>query len=141
VKTENASWQETAVAGLIVAAVTPADTPSGYNWTFLFPMLLFIVITAVLYYLFGRPHQRVPQRPIAATAGARRADPATAGAAPADGGPGAAAAGRPTASRPESHAADLAGSAGGTPHESAPAAAESQAADDGGASSDGEAHE
>ena len=54
------------MAGLILAAVTPDNTPHGYNWTFAYPMLLFIVIAAVLYYLFGRPHRRVPPRPISA---------------------------------------------------------------------------
>jgi hypothetical protein len=58
-------WQEAAVPGLILAGVTPDNTPSGYYWTFLFPMLLFIVIAAVLYMLFSRPHRRVPGRRIA----------------------------------------------------------------------------
>jgi hypothetical protein len=57
-------WQEAAVPGLILAGVNPDNTPSGYNWTFLFPMLLFIVIAVVLYMLFSRPHRRVPGRPI-----------------------------------------------------------------------------
>jgi hypothetical protein len=68
VTTGHETWQETAVAGLIVAAITPDNTPHGYNWTFAYPMLLFIVIAAVLYYLFGRPHRRVPPRPISASA-------------------------------------------------------------------------
>jgi phosphotransferase system glucose/maltose/N-acetylglucosamine-specific IIC component len=61
-------WQEAAVPGLILAGVTPDNTPSGYYWTFLFPMLLFIVIAAVLYMLFSRPHRRVPGRRIASAA-------------------------------------------------------------------------
>ena len=56
------------MAGLILAAVSPDNTPHGYNWTFAYPMLLFIVIGGVLYYLFGRPHRRVPPRPISASA-------------------------------------------------------------------------
>ncbi len=47
---------------LILAAVSPDNTPHGYNWTFAFPMLLFIVIGAALYFLFSRPHRRVPSR-------------------------------------------------------------------------------
>ena len=47
---------------LILAAVTPDNTPHGYNLTFAFPMLLFIVIGGVLYLLFSRPHRRVPAR-------------------------------------------------------------------------------
>ena len=35
--------------GLILAAVNPDNTPHGYNWTFAFPMLLFIVIALILY--------------------------------------------------------------------------------------------
>jgi hypothetical protein len=62
-------WQEAAVAGLILAGVSPDNTPSGYNWTYLFPMLLFIVIAVVLYTLFSRPHRRVPGRPITSAAG------------------------------------------------------------------------
>jgi hypothetical protein len=52
------------VPGLMLAAVNPDNTPHGYNWTFAFPMLLFIVIGAILYALFSRPHRRVPNRPI-----------------------------------------------------------------------------
>jgi hypothetical protein len=62
-------WQEAAVPGLILAGVNPDNTPSGYNWTFLFPMLLFILIAAVLYMLFSRPHRRVPGQPITSALG------------------------------------------------------------------------
>ena len=48
--------------GLILAAITPDNTPHGYNWTFAFPMLLFIVIALILYALFSRPHRRIPGR-------------------------------------------------------------------------------
>ena len=59
--------------GLILAAVSPDNTPHGYNWTFAFPMLLFIVIALILYALFSRPHRRVPSRPISATSAGSRA--------------------------------------------------------------------
>ena len=59
--------------GLILAAINPDNTPHGYNWTFAFPMLLFIVIAAILYALFSRPHRRVPGRPISAAASRGRA--------------------------------------------------------------------
>jgi hypothetical protein len=98
---------------LILAAVTPSDTPHGYNWTFGFPMLLFIVIGGVLYFLFGRPHRRVPPRPISAAAGTHLPDPATTREAWVVGGLS----------------------------ESGSAAAASPGADDGGASNDGEAQE
>ena len=55
--------------GLILAGVSPDNTPSGYYWTFLFPMLLFIIIAAVLYMLFSRPHRRVPVRPVTSAGG------------------------------------------------------------------------
>ena len=58
---------------LILAAVNPDNTPHGYNWTFAFPMLLFIVVAVVLYALFSRPHRRVPGEPISATASGRGA--------------------------------------------------------------------
>jgi len=59
------------VPGLI-AAVTPDNTPGGYNFTYLFPMLLFIVVALILYVMFSRPHRRVPAKPISATAFGRR---------------------------------------------------------------------
>ena len=55
--------------GVILAAISPDNTPHGYNWTFAFPMLLFIVIALILYALFSRPHRRVPGRFVAATHG------------------------------------------------------------------------
>jgi hypothetical protein len=55
------------VPGVVLAAVNPDNTPHGYNWTFAFPMLLFIVIALILYALYSRPHRRVPSRPIRAT--------------------------------------------------------------------------
>jgi hypothetical protein len=54
------------VPGLMLAAVSPDNTPHGYNWTFAFPMLLFAVVAVILYALFSRPHRRVPGRPIGA---------------------------------------------------------------------------
>jgi hypothetical protein len=44
----------------VIAGASPDNTPAGYYWTFLFPMLLFIVIALILWALFGRPHHRVP---------------------------------------------------------------------------------
>jgi hypothetical protein len=61
-------WQEAAVPRLILAGVSPDNTPGGFYYTFLFPMLLFIVVAVILYMLFSRPHRRVPGRPIVATA-------------------------------------------------------------------------
>lgn len=50
--------------GLTLAAINPDNTPHGYNLTYAFPLVLFAVITLVLYLLFSRPHRRVPRRPI-----------------------------------------------------------------------------
>ena len=42
--------------GTLLAVVNPDNTPHGYNWSFAFPMLLFIVIAGALYLVFRRPH-------------------------------------------------------------------------------------
>lgn len=42
--------------GVILASVTD-NSPHGYNWTFAFPMLLFIVIAGALYLVYSRPHK------------------------------------------------------------------------------------
>jgi len=47
------------VQGMLLAGVTPDNTPHGYNLTFAFPMLMFIIIAGALYLRFLRPH-RVP---------------------------------------------------------------------------------
>jgi hypothetical protein len=44
------------VHGLILATVTSDNSPHGYNLTFAFPMLLFIIIGGALYLVFTRPH-------------------------------------------------------------------------------------
>jgi hypothetical protein len=49
---------------LILASAITDNTPNGYYWTFLFPMLLFIFIGTILYLLFSRPHRRIPARAI-----------------------------------------------------------------------------
>lgn len=66
---------------LNLAVINPDNTPHGYNWTFAFPMILFLVIAAILYLLFTRPHRRVPPRriaPAAVSAEAPEADAARA---------------------------------------------------------------
>jgi hypothetical protein len=51
------------VPGLILAAaVTPDNTPGGYILTFAAPIGLFVVVAAILYLLFSRPHRRIPGR-------------------------------------------------------------------------------
>jgi hypothetical protein len=75
------------VPGLILAAVSPDNTPAGSNLTYAFPGLLFIIIALVLYALFSRPHRRIPRRPIgAASAGSRTPDAQAARAAAVAGG-------------------------------------------------------
>jgi hypothetical protein len=58
------------VPRLILAGVSPDNTPGGFYYTFLFPMILFIVVAAILYVLFSRPHRRVPGEPISVATGA-----------------------------------------------------------------------
>jgi len=58
---------------VVLAAVNPDNTPHGYNWTFAFPMLLFIVIALILYLLFSRPHRRIPGRSIRTKSAAAQA--------------------------------------------------------------------
>jgi hypothetical protein len=45
-----------------VAAVTPDNTPHGYNLTFAVPIAVFAVVAVALYLLFSRPHRRIPAR-------------------------------------------------------------------------------
>jgi hypothetical protein len=47
------------VHGTLLAVVHPDDTPHGYNLTFAFPMLMFIIVAGALYLLFRSAH-RVP---------------------------------------------------------------------------------
>jgi hypothetical protein len=44
---------------LLAAAISPDNTPHGYNLTFAFPMLMFIIIATALYLRFRGSH-RVP---------------------------------------------------------------------------------
>lgn len=92
---------------LILAAVTPDNTPHGNNWTFAFPMLLFIVVGLVLYVLFSRPHRRVPGEPISATASGRIPEAPAARAAAVAGGLSLAAGGGTTDSAHEPTGAHL----------------------------------
>jgi hypothetical protein len=48
--------QEAAVQEALLAAVRPGNTPHGYNLTFAFPMLMFIIIAGALYLRFRGPH-------------------------------------------------------------------------------------
>ena len=45
--------------GMLLAAVSPDNTPHGYNLTFAFPMLMFIIIAGGLYLRFRGTH-RIP---------------------------------------------------------------------------------
>jgi hypothetical protein len=100
------SWQEAAVHVLILAApINPDNTPHGYNWTFAFPMLLFIVIAAVLYALFSRPHRRVPARAITLPARSSVLSPEAARSASVAGGLSVASGGGTTESQLEPHGA------------------------------------
>ena len=51
-----------ALAVAAVAAVTPDNTPHGYNLTFAVPLGLFAVVAVAMYLMLGRPHRRIPAR-------------------------------------------------------------------------------
>jgi hypothetical protein len=52
---------------LLAAAISPDNTPHGYNLTFAFPMLMFIIIAALLYLRFRSPHRVPGQMALAST--------------------------------------------------------------------------
>jgi hypothetical protein len=120
------------VHGVVLAAVNPDNTPHGYNWTFAFPMLLFIVVALILYALYSRPHRRVPGRPIrAASAGSRAPEAGTARAAAVAGGMSTAPGGGTTASTAEPEGAHTAPSEPGGATLSGSVNADDQEPDDG----------
>ena len=71
--------------GLLLAQATSDNAPEGAYFTLWFPLGLFIIVAAILWVLYARPHRRVPPR-VAAHAHA-----AGAGGTSAQGGPRAAA--------------------------------------------------
>jgi hypothetical protein len=77
----------------VIAGASPDNTPAGYYLTFLFPMLLFIVIALILWALFGRPHHRVPAGRIPLGLSARAAAAAPTALAATAAGPGVVAGG------------------------------------------------
>jgi hypothetical protein len=91
----------------VIAGASPDNTPAGDYWTFLFPMLLFIVIALILWALFGRPHHRVPAQRIAFGLASRRLDAPTARAASVAGGLSTAPGGGTTESHHEPAGAHL----------------------------------
>jgi hypothetical protein len=68
---------------VLLLASTSDNSPAGQNFTLWFPAGLFIIVTAILYLMYSRPHQRVPpRRPAHAQAsGAGRASVTQASAA------------------------------------------------------------
>jgi hypothetical protein len=44
------------VQGMLLAVIHPDNTPHGYNWTFAFPMLMFIIVAGALFLRFRGPH-------------------------------------------------------------------------------------
>jgi hypothetical protein len=137
---DNGSWLEAAVRGLILAVITPDNTPHGYNLTYGFPMVLFIVIALILYLMFSRPHRRVPARMISLPArSARPPEPGAARAAAAAGGLPTAAGGGTTESHLEPHGAHLVASTDAEPVDTTPADQAGQAESGGTEGSEGPA--
>ena len=91
--------------GALLAAVHPDNTPHGYNLTFAFPMLMFIIVAGALYLRFRAAHH-VPGH--VSLSASRWAGGGTAGAAGTVGADSAESAGQAEAAR----AADTAGAAG-----------------------------
>ena len=70
----------------LLAVVRPGNTPHGYNLTFAFPMLMFIIVAGALFLRFRGAH-KVPGHAAITTSGWAGADGAgtvNSGAAPAD---------------------------------------------------------
>jgi hypothetical protein len=118
------------VPRLILAAVTPDNTPHGYNITFAAPMLTFIIIGAILYFLFSRPHRRIPAQPVRFSASRPAAGSAATG--PAAASVTAAASATATATGTETAEEPAAAApAAAAPADAAPADAEPAAESDG----------
>jgi hypothetical protein len=66
----------------LLALSTSDDSPAGQNFTLWFPLGLFIIVAAILWVLYARPHHRVPpRRPVhAAASSAAPAAPASSAA-------------------------------------------------------------
>jgi hypothetical protein len=78
----------------VLAAVTPDNTPHGYDLTFAVPIALFAVVAIALYLRLSRPHRRVPaRRGVLPARPLARPDPDAARAAAVAGGLSAAAGG------------------------------------------------
>jgi hypothetical protein len=52
---------------LLAAAISPDNTPHGYNLTFAFPMLMFIIIAGALYLRLRYSHRAPGQVALAST--------------------------------------------------------------------------
>jgi hypothetical protein len=63
--------------GLILAQATSDNAPEGAYFTLWFPLGLFIIVAAILWVLYARPHRRVPPRRRPAHAHAGDAGPAS----------------------------------------------------------------
>jgi hypothetical protein len=118
------------VRSLILAGVTPDNTPHGYNLTFAFPMLLFIIIGVILYLLFSRPHRRIPARSLTLPARSAAAPGAEAAhSAAVAGGLTTAPGGGTAESHLEPHGAYLVASTDAEPVDTTPAAEAGPAGD------------
>jgi hypothetical protein len=72
---------------LLAAAISPDNTPHGYNLTFAFPMLLFIIVAVALYLRFRSPHRVPGHAALASSRQARRGGGTAASAASGQAGP------------------------------------------------------
>jgi len=99
------------VPGVLAAATGSDWNADGSILTFYFPVGLFVVVAAILYLLFSRPHKRIPARRALVPAHSGPAGPGAAHAAAAAAGLPTAAGGGGTESRFEPAGAALASGA------------------------------
>jgi hypothetical protein len=124
------------VPGVLAAATGSDWNADGSILTFYFPVGLFVVVAAILYLLFSRPHRRIPPRRALAPAHAGPAGPGAARAAAAAAGLPTAAGGGGTEPRSEPAGAALASGAdaiagqGGSPADADQQRRETAAAED-----------
>ena len=104
---------------LLAAAIHPDNTPHGYNWTFAYPMLLFIIVAGVLYLRFRSSH-RVPGHVALSSSRWASGQPASAGPA----GAAAAQAASPGQTVPAAPSAEAGHGVSADHGEAAPAATE-----------------
>ena len=71
--------------GFLLAQATSDNVPEGADFTLWFPLGLFVIVAAILWVLYARPHRRVPPRRPAHVPAGGAGRPDTTRRAPAEG--------------------------------------------------------